>query len=115
MVRLMNGIYNPGTFLKQLIPNISVGVDMRIKIGFSFLALQYGVKYSYFYAAEDLCTINKVFHKIKDVQDFADEIEKMTYEDFLEETFLKSKAGERFVDSGIHAFRLVANTIWIRK
>ena len=111
----MNGIYNPGTFLKQIIQNLSVGVDLQIKIGFSFLALQYGVKYSYFYAAEDLCTINKTFHKIKDVRDFADQIEKMTYEDFLEETFLKSKAGERFIDSGIHAFQLVANYIWLRK
>lgn len=115
----MNGEYNPGTFLKQLIPHLTVGIDMRIKVGFSFIGVKIQSngepRYSYFFAAEDLCTINQVFHKREQAMTFAENLEKQQYDDFLNETFLVSKSGERFAQSGISPLALVANYIWIRK
>ena len=114
----MNGDYDPGTFLKQLIPHLTVGVDLQIKIGFSFIGIQFKSgkpRYSYFYAAEDLCTINKIFHKIDDVYDFVEELIQKPYYEYLHETFLESESGERFANSGINPLQLVANYIWIRK
>ena len=118
MVRSMNGEYNPGTFLKQLIPYLTVGIDIRVKVGFSFIGVSIKSgepKFSYFFAAEDLCTINKAFREHKKLEDFAEELEKKQYNDFLHETFLASKSGERFIQSGIYPYQLVANYLWLRK
>ena len=118
LVRIMNENYNPGTFLKQLIPHLTVGIDIRVKVGFSFIAVQdFGEKpkFSYFFAAEDLCTINAVFKEREQLEAFADELEKMDQNDFLHKTFLASKSGERFQQSGIYPYQLIANYIWIRK
>ena len=114
----MNGEYNPGTFLKQLVPYVTVGIDIRVKIGFSFIAVRYIVgqpEFSYFFAAQDLCTINKVFLERQTLKEFAENLEKMTYDDFLHETFLKSESGERFTDSGFSPLILVASYFWLRK
>ena len=114
----MNDEFNPGTFLKQLIPHLTVGIDIRIKIGFSFIAIQnqhLEPKYSYFFAAEDLCTIKGVFFKREEAMDFAEELTKRNYVDFLQETFFSTESGERFVNSRIGPFCLVACYIWISK
>ena len=37
----MNDEYNPGTFLKQLLPHLTVGIDIEINVGFSFMGVQY--------------------------------------------------------------------------
>ena len=118
MVRLMNGEYNPGTFLKQLIPYLTVGIDIRVKVGFSFIGVSIKSgepKFSYFFAAEDLCTINAVFKEHEKLEEFAEELEKKQYNDFLHETFLASESGERFIQSGIYPYQLVANYLWLRK
>ena len=118
LVRLMNGEYNPGTFLKQLVPYVTVGIDIDVKIGFSFIAVKYIAgepKFSYFFAARDLCTINKLLLTREKLNEFAESLEKFTYADFLHETFLASKSGERFTESGIMPFMLVANYLWLRK
>ena len=118
LVRLMSEEYNPGTFLKQIVPYLTVGIDVRVKVGFSFIAVRYegGLpEFSYFFAAEDLCTINKLFLTREKLKEFADNLEKMTHDDLLHETFLASKSGERFTDSGFTPFQLIANYIWIRK
>ena len=118
LVRLMNGEYNPGTFLKQLIPFLSMSIDIQIKIGFSFIGVQNHFdkqRFTYFFAAQDLCTIREVFHKREEMSKFADQLEKQQYDDFLQETFLKSQSGERFIESGIRPLVLVACYTWIRK
>ena len=118
LVRLMNGEYNPGTFLKQLVPYVTVGIDIDVKVGFSFIAVKYIAgepKFSYFFAARDLCTINKLLLTREKLKEFAENLEKMTYDDLLHETFLASKSGERFTDSGFVPFQLIANYMWIRK
>ena len=114
----MNPEYNPGTFLKQLIPHLMVGIDIRIKIGFSFIGVQFQdlkPKYSYFYAAEDLSSIQELFETKDEMMTFANNLENKKYDDFLKETFLASAAGERFSNSAIEPLQLVANYIWIRK
>ena len=117
-VRLMTPDYNPGQFLKQLIKYLTVGVSVRVKIGFSFIGVQYQngePRFSYFFAAEDLCLIEGVFRKKQDLNDFADQIEKLQHKNFLNQTFLASKSGERFSNSGISPHILVASYFWIRK
>ena len=114
----MNDQFNPGTFLKQLIPHLTISIDIRINIGFSFIGVQNQFReptYSYFFAAEDLCTIKGVFHKREEALDFADELQKKNYRDFLQETFLESESGERFTNSGIGPYCLVACYTWISK
>ena len=118
LVRLMNDEFNPGTFLKQLVPHLTVSIDIRINIGFSFIGVQdqhLEPKYSYFFAAEDLCTIKGVFRKREDILNFAENLEKREYLDFLQETFLESESGDRFTKSGIRPFCLVACHMWIMK
>ena len=117
-VRLMNDEFNPGTFLKQLIPHLTVGIDIEINVGFSFMGVQHRFfesRYSYFFAAQDLCSIKGIFHKQEEAMDFAEELQKKDYGDFLQETFLSSESGERFTNSGIDPFCLVACYIWISK
>ena len=114
----MNGEYNPGSFLKQLIPYLTVGIDIRINIGFSCIGVKYqngDPQFSYFFAAPSLCTIREVFHKREEISKFADELEKQQYDDFLQETFLKSESGEIFENSGFGPYCLVACYIWISK
>ena len=118
LTRLMNGKYNPGTFLKQLIPHLTVGIDLRISVGFSFIGVKYEKmepKYSYFFAAQDLCTIQGVFHKREEAFDFAEKLEKRPYFDLLNETFFQSESGDIFTNSGIGPHLLVANYLWISK
>ena len=114
----MNDEFNPGTFLKQLIPHLTVGVDIEINVGFSFIGVQdqdLEPKYTYFFAAQDLCTIKGIFLKREKAIEFAENLEKRNYFDFLQETFLSSESGERFINSGINPFCLVACYIWISK
>ena len=114
----MNDEYNPGTFLKQLLPHLTVGIDIEINVGFSFMGVQHRFlepRYSYFFAAQDLCTIKGIFHKREEAMDFAEELQKKNYRDFLQETFLESESGDRFTNSGIGPFCLVACYIWISK
>ena len=114
----MNDEYNPGTFLKQLLPHLTVGIDIEINVGFSFMGVQHRFfesRYSYFFAAQDLCSIKGIFHKQEEAMDFAEELQKKDYGDFLQETFLSSESGERFTNSGIGPYCLVACYIWISK
>ena len=114
----MNVEFNPGTFLKQLLPHLTVGIDIRINIGFSFVGIQnqhLEPKFSYFFAAQDLCTIKGVFHKREEAIDFAEELQKKNYRDFLNETFFSTESGDRFTNSRIGPFCLVACYIWISK
>ena len=118
LVRLMNGEYNPGTFLKELIPHLSMGIDIRVNIGFSFIGrkMERGEPhYLYFFAAQNCCTIKGVFHKIEDLKGFADELERRQYFDLLNETFFQSESGQNFQNSGFDPECLVACYIWISK
>ena len=114
----MNGSFNPGSFIKELIPYIGISIDVRIKVGFSFIGVQYEKlepRFSYFFAAEELSTIRGIFQKRKDAMEFAEDLEKRQYNDFLNETFLESEAGDQFSNSGIGPLALVACYIWIAK
>ena len=114
----MNGEFNPGTFLKQLIPHLTVSIDIRINIGFSFIAIQnqhLEPKFSYFFAAQDLCTIKGTFVKREEALAFAEELETRKDRDFLSEIFFSTESGERFINSRIGPFCLVACYIWISK
>ena len=114
----MNESFNPGAFIKEFIPNIGISIDIDIKVGFSFIGAKYEKlepQLSYFYAAEELATIRGTFRKHKEAIAFAEEIEKRDYNDFLNETFLNSEAGDIFTNSGIGPVRLVACTIWLSK
>ena len=114
----MNGTFNPRAFIKELIPKLSISIDIRIKVGFSFIGAKYEKlepQYSYFYAAEELATIRGIFQKRSEAIEFAENIEKLQYHDFLNETFLNSEAGDVFTNSGIGPRYLVACTIWISK
>ena len=115
----MNGDYHPGTFLKQLIPHLTVGIDLEINVGFSFIAIQsqhdLEPKFSYFFAAQDLCTIKGTFVQREEAMKFAKELEKQNYSDLLKETFFSTESGERFLNSRIGPYCLVACYIWISK
>ena len=114
----MNDEFNPGTFLKQLVPHLTVGIDIEINVGFSFIGVQdqhLEPKYSYFFAAQELCSIRGRFRKRQEAMQFADQLEKRQYHDFLNETFLESDSGERFTHSRIGPHCLVACYIWLSK
>ena len=114
----MNDEFNPGTFLKQLVPHLTVSIDIRINIGFSFIGVQdqhLEPKYSYFFAAQDLCTIKGTFLQREEAMSFAEDLEKRNYIDFLQETFFSTESGERFTNSRIGPFCLVACYMWIMK
>ena len=118
MVRLMNGSFNPGSFLKEIIPFLGISIDIRINVGFSFIGVKLEKlepKFSYFFAAKDLCTIKGVFRKRQDAIDFAEKLETRQYNDLLNETFFENESGDIFTNSGIGPYCLVACTIWIQK
>ena len=114
----MNDEFNPGTFLKQLVPHLTVGIDIEINVGFSFIGVQdqhLEPKYSYFFAAQDLCTIKGTFLQREEAMQFAEDLEKRNYIDFLQETFFSTESGERFTHSRIGPHCLVACYIWLSK
>ena len=114
----MNGSFNPGSLLKEIVPRLAISVDVHIKVGFSFIGVKYEKlqpKYSYFFAAQDLCTIKGTFLQREEAMSFAEDLEKRNYIDFLQETFFSTESGERFTHSRIGPFCLVACYIWISK
>lgn len=114
----MNGSFNPGVLLKKIIPHLAISIDVRIKIGFSFIGVKYDKlkpRFTYFFAAPELCTIRGVFRKQQEALEFAEQLEKRQYHDFLNETFLESESGNIFTNSGIGPHCLVACFIWISK
>ena len=114
----MNGSFNPGQFLKEIIPHLSISIDIRVKVGFSFIGAKYEKlepQYSYFFAAPDLCTIRGTFYKRQELMEFAEKLEQRQHHDFLNETFLESESGDIFTNSGIGPHTLVACYIWVSK
>ena len=116
-VRLMSG-FNVGQWLGQILEYLAVSVDMKIRIGFSFLGVKYKQnepEYIYFYAAADLCEIEETFTHPVDAIKFARDLEKYTHRDYLQQTFLASQSDNIFSTSGIGPHILVASYIWITK
>ena len=117
----MNGSFNPGSLLKEIIPQLAISVDVHIKVGFSFIGVKHEKlqpKYSYFFAAQELCTIRGRFQNRQEAMKFAYQLEKRQYHDFLKtflETFLESESGDIFTNSGIGPHCLVACYLWISK
>ena len=114
----MNGSFNLGSSLKDIVPRLAIFVDVHIKVGFSLIDVNYEKRqptYSYFFADEELCTIRGRFRKRQEAMQFADQLEKRQYHDFLNETFLESDSGEIFTNSGIGPHCLVACYIWLSK
>ena len=110
--------FNVGQWLGQIVDYLAVSVDMRIQIGFSFLGVKHVEnipEYIYFFAAPDLCQIEKIFTHPEDALKFARDLEKYTESDYLQQTFLNSQSGEIFSTSGIGPHVLVASYIWITK
>ena len=110
--------FNVGEWLGQILEYLSISVDMKIQIGFSFVGVKYKKlvpSYIYFFAAPDLCQIKKTFRFPADALKFALDLESQTYRQFLQQTFLKTQSGEVFESSGIGPFVLVACYIWITK
>ena len=118
LVRLMNGSFNPGSLLKEIIPQLAISVDVHIKVGFSFIGVKYEKlqpTYSYFFAAQELCTIRGRFQNQEEAMKFANQLEKRQYHDFLNETFLESESGDIFTNSGIGPHCLVGCYLWLSK
>ena len=114
----MNDSFNPGVFLQEIIPRLSISIDIRIRVGFSFIGVKHEKltpQYTYFFAAPDLCRIRGMFQTRQEAFDFAKELEKRQNHDFLNETFLESESGTIFTNSGIGPHKLVACYIWISK
>ena len=114
----MNDSFNPGTFIKDLIPKLGISIDIRIKVGFSFIGLKFEnleQQFTYFFAAEELAAIKGVFRKHEEAVAFAESLEKREYHDFMNETFLESEAGDAFANSGFGPHCLVACYIWLSK
>ena len=115
--------FNVGQWLGQIVENLAISVDMKIKIGFSFLGVKLRnvemeenlPEYIYFFAAPELCEIKKTFTHPLDAIKFARDLENYTERDFLQQTFLKSQSGNIFTNSGIGPHILVASYIWITK
>ena len=113
----MNG-FNVGSWLGEILQYLSISVDMKIQVGFSFVGVQYKKnipKYTYFWAAPDLCEIEGKFYYPNDAAEFAKNLEKNAEPDYLEQTFLKSQSGKIFDTSGIGPHALIACYIWITK
>ena len=110
--------FNVGQWLGQIVENLAISVDMKIKIGFSFLGVKYvedNPEYIYFFAAPELCEIKETFTHPLDAIKFARDLEEYTEADYLHQTFLKSQSGNIFTNSGIGPHILVASYIWITK
>ena len=118
LVRLMNGSFNPGPFIKDLIPKLGISIDIRIKVGFSLIGVKFEKmeqEFTYFYAAEELAAFKGVFRKHEEAVAFAESLEKRQYHDFMNETFLESESGDAFANSGFGPHYLVACYIWLSK
>ena len=115
--------FNVGHWLGQILENLAISVDMKIKVGFSFLGVKLRnveneenlPEYIYFFAAPELCEIKETFTHPLDAIKFARDLEKYTERDYLQQTFLNSQSGDIFSTSGIGPHILVASYIWITK
>ena len=113
----MNG-FDVGSWLSEIVKNLTVSRYMRISVGFSFIGVKYEKtepKFIYFYAAQELCTINGTFRKRSQARKFAKNLEGKPYYEFLSETFLETESGDPFANSGIGPHCLVACFVWITK
>ena len=110
--------FNVGEWLGQILKYLAISVDMRVRIGFSFVGVTYKKQipeYIYFFAALDLSEINERFYYPQDAQKFAEELKKYNERDYMQKTFLNSQSGKVFDTSGIGPYCLVACYIWITK
>ena len=117
-VRLMTG-FDVGSWLGEILQYLSISVDMKIRIGFSFIGVQmikhHIPKYTYFWAAPDLCEIEGKFYYPDDAAKFAEDLKGVKEPQYLTQTFLKSQSGKIFDTSGIGPHVLIACYIWITK
>ena len=111
--------FDVGSWLGEILQYLSISVDMKIRIGFSFIGVQmikhHIPKYTYFWAAPDLCEIEGKFYYPDDAAKFAEDLKGVKEPQYLTQTFLKSQSGKIFDTSGIDPHALIACYIWITK
>ena len=115
-VRLMTD-FNVGSWLGEILKYLYVSVDMRIQIGFSFVARKGNTEptFIYYFAAPDLASYDKTFEFTEDALKFAAELENTKHSDFLSETFFEKMTENIFAQSGIRPDVLIACYFWITK
>ena len=109
--------FDVGKWLGDILKYLYVSVDMRVQIGFSFVARKGNTEptFIYYFAAPELSSYDKTFEYTVDAMKFALDLENTKHSEFLSNTFFSKMEENVFAQSGIRPDVLIACYIWITK